>query len=582
MGQHEHRLADRFKKQVLGPNVYIAEDSTGSWRIGDVTTPPVSRRFTRSTQVIPTFGYSNSVYWMRIALDLPANKEWLLEVANKSLDRVSVYQQEASGNYRAFHTGEAYPFTSRDELNRNFVFELAPGSTPAQTVYLRFESRGPSVFPLYLWSGDAFASKVRAAHFILGLFFGVLLLVAVYNASLFIALRDDSYLYYVLYIIAYIVYQLSVERIGFAYLWPENVWWQERANSTLALLCAVCAIQFSRRYLQTDAIGAWLDRSLQGLMVLCIPLLAVNILFGGRTMTHGLVTAFFMVVVSALIGAGVLCWLRGARMARYYLVAWGCLLVGTLVTLLTNLGMLPYSFWTVRSVQVGSVLEVTLLSLGLGYRYNVLRTARERMRLRIASDLHDDVGSGLTQISFYSELARRENGSEGAEWNERIGTVARSLVDRMQDIVWAIKPEEESWRGLELRMKDFATSLLAPHGIDFTMEGKASHDLKVLAPDVRQNLLLMFKEIVHNAVRHASCSQIDVRWQLTRDSLHLSVCDDGTGFDPQTVKRGNGLDNLKRRADEIQAALSVDSQPGSFTCIAIDAPLQRIWSPMQI
>jgi signal transduction histidine kinase len=569
-------------KQVLGPDVYIVEDSAGTWSIDDVTTPPVRQRFARSTQAIPTFGYTNSVYWMRVALDAPDREEWLLEIANKSLDHVSMYQHVAGGHYRVVHTGEAYPFGSRDEWHRNFLFRLVPQDTTGHRVYLRFESRGPSIFPLYLWQGDAFARKDRAAHFVLGLFFGVLLLVAVYNASLFVALRDDSYFYYVLYILAYIAYQLSVERIGFAYLWPENVWWQERSNSTLALLCAVCAIQFSRRYLHTETISDGLDRSLQVLMAVCVPLLAINILFGGRTVTHGLVTAFFMVAVSALIGAGVWSWLRGARMARYYLVAWGFLLVGTLVTLLTNLGIVHYSFWTVRSVQIGSVLEVTLLSLGLGYRYNLLRRARERMRLRIASDLHDDVGSGLTQISFYSELARREHGNGEADWNERIGTVARSLVDRMQDIVWAIKPEEESWSGLELRMKDFATSLLAPHGVDFTMDGEATHEMKALAPDVRQNVLLMFKEIVHNAVRHADCTRIDVWWTLTREHLVLRVCDDGTGFDPTTVKRGNGLDNLQRRADEIQATISIDSQPGSSTCIAIDAPLQPAWSPMRI
>ncbi len=95
--------------------------------------------------------------------------------------------------------------------------------------------------------------------------------------------------------------------------------------------------------------------------------------------------------------------------------------------MLIYLGLMPYQFWTMRSVQVGSVLEVTLLSLGLGYQYNVLQKQRERMRLRIASDLHDDIGSGLTQISLYSELARRHSGGTTRDWNEKIGTLARGL-----------------------------------------------------------------------------------------------------------------------------------------------------------
>jgi signal transduction histidine kinase len=265
-------------------------------------------------------------------------------------------------------------------------------------------------------------------------------------------------------------------------------------------------------------------------------------------------------------------------MARYYLIAWGFLLAGTLITMLIYLGVIPYHFWTVRSVQVGAVMEVTLLSLGLGYRYNVLRKERERMRLRIASDLHDDIGSGLTQISLYSELALRTPGPKADGWMEQIGTQARSLVERIQDIVWAIQPEEETWEALELRMKDFATGLLGPKNIAFEMQGEAVDDHEELAPNVRQNVLLMFKEIVHNAVRHANCSKVHVRWKVTRDALWLRVCDDGCGFDPSTAQSGHGLKSLRHRAAEIDAQLRIDTAPGEATRVEIEVPLRSAWA----
>jgi signal transduction histidine kinase len=573
------KLTDTREMYSVGPHLEIAEDTTGDWTLRDVQSPSIDRQFEPSIQSIPAFGYSDSVYWMRfaIATDTLVEKAWLLEIANKSLDRVSAFVPTANGQFQAHHVGEVFPFSARNEPHRNFLFRLDSLCPSSQTIYLRFESDGPSIFPVYLWSDSAFTQKDRAAHFFLGVFFGILLIVAIYNASLFVAVGDYSYLFYVFYILSYMLYQLSVERLGFAYLWPENVWWQERANSTLALLCAICAIQFSRSYLHTERTARWMDRVLQGLMGLCVPLIGVNVLFGGRTMVHGIVTGFFIVAITALIATGVICWTRGTRMARYYLVAWGFLLLGTLVALLTNLGIIPYHFWTVRSIQVGSVLEVTLLSLGLGHRYSQLIRARERMRLRIASDLHDDVGSGLTQISFYSELVQRSSSDQAAEWNEKIGVLARSLVDRMQDIVWSIKPEQESWEGLELRMKDYATGLLGPRDIGFAMRGTAVNEPDVLAPDVRQNVLLMFKEAVHNAVRHAGCTQIDVQWTLSRDILCLRICDDGSGFDPATVERGNGLANLQRRAAEIQATLSLDTAPGASTCVQIEVPLQQTW-----
>jgi len=273
------------------------------------------------------------------------------------------------------------------------------------------------------------------------------------------------------------------------------------------------------------------------------------------------------------------CLLRGSIMARYYLIAWGVLLGGTLITMLVYLGVVPYDFWIMRSVQVGAVLEVTLLSLGLGHRYNVLQRERERMRLRIASDLHDDIGSGLTQISLYSELAGRHPGVQATEWNKKIGALARRLTERMQDIVWAIKPEQEAWEGLELRMKDYATGLLAPKGIAFEMQGEVVEEERdALAPNVRQNVLLMVKEIVHNAARHADCTKVFVRWRLTRETLWLHVGDDGCGFDPAAVREGgHGLKNLQRRADEVGAQLHVDTTPGEGTRVDIEVPLQTTW-----
>jgi signal transduction histidine kinase len=575
-------LADDPAAYPLHPRLDILEDTSTSWTIQDVTSPPLRGQFVPSSRPVPTFGYSTSAYWMRFTLQADATADaerWVLEVANKSLDRVSLYVPDTAGHFRAYHTGEALPFTERVVPHRNFVFPLSELPSEPQTVYLRVASQGSSLFPLHLWSADAFAQKDRTAHFLLGLFFGGLLIIAVYNFFLFVvALRDSTYLLYVLYIVSYIAYQLSVERISFKYLWPENVWWQARANGTIAFCCAILGIQFSRSFLQTHRVLPYLDRVLLGLMIVCGPLMVLNVLFGGNTVLNVLVAVFFIAAAMTLIVAGGVCLLRGSIMARYYLIAWGVLLGGTLITMLVYLGVVPYDFWVMRSVQVGAVFEVTLLSLGLGYRYNVLQQERERMRLRIASDLHDDIGSGLTQISLYSELVGRHPDARGAEWNEKIGTLARRLTERMQDIVWAIKPEQEAWEGMELRMKDYAAGLLAPKGIAFEMQGKVVEERDALAPNVRQNVLLMFKEIVHNAARHADCTKVFVRWRLTREMLWMHVGDDGCGFDPAAVREGgHGLTSLQRRADEVGARLRIDTMPGEGTRIDMEVPLQTAW-----
>lgn len=202
------------------------------------------------------------------------------------------------------------------------------------------------------------------------------------------------------------------------------------------------------------------------------------------------------------------------------------------------------------------------------------RLAVEKLRLRIATDLHDDIGSGLTEVSLYSELIRRSTHGDAAVWADRVGQMSRHLLDAMRDIVWAINPELESWEALELRMKDYAASLLFPQDIQFEMIGQMERKEPPLSVDVRRNVLLIFKEALHNAVRHGQCRRVAVQWRLTPDELWLQIADNGTGFDVTRASSGNGLANLRRRAQEIGAALQLKSEPGAGTRLNLRVPLQ--------
>ncbi len=151
-----------------------------------------------------------------------------------------------------------------------------------------------------------------------------------------------------------------------------------------------------------------------------------------------------------------------------------------------------------------------------------------------------------------------------------MGEQARGLSDGMRDIIWALDPQNESWQALGLRMKDHAASLLSPHGIAFHMQGSATRAPYQLSADVRRNVLLLFKEVLHNAVRHAACRQVTVRWHLTPHKLRLVISDDGRGFDLRRARGGNGLANLRRRADEIGGTVRLDAAEGRGTSVEFE------------
>lgn len=562
-------LSEEQARYELGPDLMLWEDASGEVQFTGVRSGAAS--FEESRTEVPSFGYTDAAYWARFTIvDEAPETVWVLEVANKSLDYISLYTPTDSG-YVVRTVGDALPFDARVVEHRNHVFPLDPAPGVPQTYYLRVASRGPVSLPVWIWTAEAFLSKDQREQFFLGMFFGILAIMVVYNLTLFFVFRHRSYLYYVLYILSYIAYQLSVERIAFQYVWPDYLWWSARASTILGLVTAIWGLQFSRSFLHTAAFTPRLDRVIQALIALCLPLMGAAL--GGLRGINTLAVLYIIGAAVVMMTAGIRCLMKGDPAARYYLLAWSFLLLGVLIGMLRYLGAVPHNLLAARSVQVGSVLEVTLLSLALGYRYNLLRRERERMRLRIAGDLHDDIGSGLTQISLYSELVRRNTRGQPAEWAENMGALARRLTDRMQDIVWAIKPADEPWEALEGRMKDYAKALLTSGDLDFYMAGTLEGTPPRLPPDVRQNVLLMFKEIVHNSARHASARSVTVRWRLSRNRLWLRIHDDGQGFDPAATATGNGLESLRRRAGEISACLRLDAAPGRGTAIELDVPL---------
>jgi signal transduction histidine kinase len=241
------------------------------------------------------------------------------------------------------------------------------------------------------------------------------------------------------------------------------------------------------------------------------------------------------------------------------------------VTELAIVAALPfYRAWWFPLLLVATVGG---MALGLYRAHMERRLALERLRTRIATDLHDDIGSGLTQISLYGELIRRESDPRVAAWADSVGTQARQLSETMRDLVWAIDPTRESWEALELRMKDWAVALLAPTPIALDMAGTADDRVALLSAHVRRNVLLVFKEALHNAVRHSACRRVEVRWQVSSDRLRLRIHDDGVGIAPGSATRGNGLPNIERRASEIGATARMSSSPADGTSIELDVSL---------
>jgi signal transduction histidine kinase len=224
---------------------------------------------------------------------------------------------------------------------------------------------------------------------------------------------------------------------------------------------------------------------------------------------------------------------------------------------------------------------LAMLSLGVtlygGHRYRLTHLlALERLRTRIAADLHDEIGSSLARVAVLSDVARRQQapGGEGPRRLEEIGDTARDLIAALGDIVWAVNPQRDDLASLVRRVREFAGDLLEEKGIG--LEFQATTDLEGvrLAPEPRRQIFLVLKEALHNVARHAAASSATLRLDLVDGQLRAEVSDDGRGLSPLDRERdGQGLANMRARAARIGGRLEVDSAPGAGTRVVLVVPL---------
>ena len=188
------------------------------------------------------------------------------------------------------------------------------------------------------------------------------------------------------------------------------------------------------------------------------------------------------------------------------------------------------------------------------YRYRMQKLIElERVRTRIATDLHDEIGSNLSLIAMIGEAARRRaaNDSQMAGWLSTIAGTSRETVDAMSDIVWAVNPGKDRLSDLTQRMRRVAEEALSPRDVtlDFSAPDKA--DIKLDA-DTRREVFMIFKEGLNNIVRHSQCTKVAIDFRVASGRLSLKVSDSGRGFEVGVATEGNGLVNMRRRAEKLR------------------------------
>jgi signal transduction histidine kinase len=263
---------------------------------------------------------------------------------------------------------------------------------------------------------------------------------------------------------------------------------------------------------------------------------------------------------------------------------WWFLTLVTLLVLVVLYSLYRYRLAHLREVNA-ALSDAKTAEEKLGRAREERLAELQRVRTRIATDLHDDIGSSLTQIAILSEVAQQSIKGNGASLTplRSITAVSNELVDAMSDIVWAINPEKDHLQDLIQRMRRFASDVLLAKGISLDFDAPSYAPNIPLGANTRRGVFLIFKENLANIVKHANATQVHVQFDFSPEQLTLTISDNGCGFEVDKVsaglftdqKGGQGIVSMKKRAAEMNGRFELNSKVGTGTTMRFNLPLDR-------
>ena len=233
-------------------------------------------------------------------------------------------------------------------------------------------------------------------------------------------------------------------------------------------------------------------------------------------------------------------------------------------------------FWERWWFYLLGILAVGGIVYGI-YRVRINRLIdMEKVRRRIARDLHDDMGSTLSTINILSEMAKMKIDSDKPStktYLTKISDNSSRMMEAMDDIVWSINPVNDNMQKITARMREFAANVLEAKNIEYSFKvDEEVKDIK-LNMEERRDFFLIFKEAINNLAKYSNCKHANIEISIRRSKLQMKIQDDGTGFDVNDSDNGNGLINMKKRARSMRGNLSIESATSVGTKIQLEVPV---------
>jgi signal transduction histidine kinase/CheY-like chemotaxis protein len=346
------------------------------------------------------FGYSDSRYWLRLDIDASSSergREWVLEFPGFSSGFIDLYRPGPDGGFQHFRAGN---YVERDAVRmhgNDYAIPLCLQPEEINTVYIALQSAAPISSSVNLMSMAAFAEKEGLKKFGYGIYYGIILVMGLYNLMLFFGVRDRIYLDYVVYILALLLLQLALNGDGNQFVWKNSLFMRNSGLLFCMGLFGAILGWFSARFLQLKELYPKLCGIMRGLV--CIGIVFMLLSFSGRPAAFiPFCALYLMVTPSVILAVSIICVCKGSRSARYFLVAWAFYLVCGNIYGLQIFGIIPSNVFTEHVLYFGSTIEVVLIAFALADKINVEKNDKIRAQ-RLAREAQEKTVDELARLA---------------------------------------------------------------------------------------------------------------------------------------------------------------------------------------
>lgn len=616
----------------------VLEDKTGSLSIDQVSSKEYKGQWVKNQEVTPNFSFSKSVYWLRVEVvsDIDKPKTWWFEIAFPLQDYIDYYVLDGREVREKVLTGDRRPFDSRSFDYRNFLFELEVPPRGSRQVFLRLDTNDGlhEPLPLILWDQQSFAFANGLRNLGLGFYFGVMLVMALYNLFIYLSVRDKAYIYYVAYIASFSAWLFTYYGFSYQYLWPKSPLWANQSIIVLTAIWAIFMLQFARKFLDTKRLVPWFE-PVSVVYTVCMLLTILSTFSENYSLGILLVVCIGSLGWVAGVASAVSSLRANYRPARYFLLAWTALLVAIMIFCLKIAGLVEPSWGVERSVQIGSVVEVILLSLGMADRINMLKKekiqAKEEaiqafessmaLKNNFITSISHELRTPMNAILGGVQMLRQELHERGVpSWDEStLGVSSLDIVEAgandMMSLVDHILIQTEIQTGqLSCQSTNFSLRLLVDSlsksyiplceqkGLDVELRLDRSVPDWIFTD--QKKLIIILSNLLGNAIKFTEKGRVTLGITCDLDSspmqLECTVTDTGLGiandhqdtvFEPflqvdggfkrRHTGMGIGLSVCRILTSTLKGALTLESTVGKGSAFTLRFPIELGGSPLQ-